>query len=209
MPTRSALRVGRDITAEQRSDDVLRAALSCLAHQGYDNLRLRDIAREAEVSVGVLQHYFDSREQLLEQAFALAARDMWALWDDIMSRHDDPWARIAALLDGIFVRPQSVRHSARFLEHAAVASRNEQVRMAFLSTYDRWNILFHEAVAEGIENGTFAPALSVDDVVASILTSIDGCELAIAAHVPGMTSERSGELTRTLARHLLQYEGDD
>ena len=65
--------------AEEQRERILRAASRVLAEHGFDGVRLRGIAKAAGVSIGMLQHYFETREHLLKQA---------AVWgsDDILRR---------------------------------------------------------------------------------------------------------------------------
>ncbi|MBZ9761687.1 TetR family transcriptional regulator [Mesorhizobium sp. CA8] len=53
---------------EQRVS-ILDATLLLVATVGCDTLRLRDVAASAGVSIGSVQHYFDTRENLLVEAF--------------------------------------------------------------------------------------------------------------------------------------------
>ena len=55
-----------------RRDEVLAAAATVMARMGFERMRLRDVATEAGVSIGLLQHYFETREQLGREAFASA-----------------------------------------------------------------------------------------------------------------------------------------
>ncbi len=53
---------------------LLDAAVRVFAHKGYDACRVSDIAREAGVAHGLLYHYFDSKEEVLETVF----RENWS-----------------------------------------------------------------------------------------------------------------------------------
>jgi TetR/AcrR family fatty acid metabolism transcriptional regulator len=53
---------------------LLQAAIRVFALKGYHACRVGDIAKEAGVSYGLLYHYFDSKEAVLETIF----RDTWA-----------------------------------------------------------------------------------------------------------------------------------
>ena len=53
-----------------RRDDLLTAAATVMGRMGFERMRLRDVASEAGVSIGLLQHYFETREQLGREAFA-------------------------------------------------------------------------------------------------------------------------------------------
>lgn len=58
--------------ADARREQVKRAALACLVEQGFANLSVKDIARRAGVSTGVLYHYFNNKDDILLQALAMA-----------------------------------------------------------------------------------------------------------------------------------------
>lgn len=52
--------------AEERREQILNAALEVFAEKGYAGASMRDIARAVGVTEGLLYHYFESKEQLLE-----------------------------------------------------------------------------------------------------------------------------------------------
>lgn len=49
---------------EQRYHDILNVALDLFIRKGYAATKIKDIAEEAGMSVGLLFHYFSSKEQL-------------------------------------------------------------------------------------------------------------------------------------------------
>jgi AcrR family transcriptional regulator len=50
---------------EERREQILDAALRIFAQKGFAGASIRDIAREIGVTEGLLYHYFDSKDQLL------------------------------------------------------------------------------------------------------------------------------------------------
>ncbi len=56
----------REEQKEQRRNQILFAALDLFVKKGYSATKVADIAKEANMSVGLLFHYFDSKEKLLE-----------------------------------------------------------------------------------------------------------------------------------------------
>ena len=58
-----------------RRDEILAAAATVMARMGFERMRLRDVATEAGVSIGLLQHYFETREQLGRETFAAICGD--------------------------------------------------------------------------------------------------------------------------------------
>ncbi|MSO42547.1 MAG: TetR/AcrR family transcriptional regulator, partial [Solirubrobacterales bacterium] len=54
---------------------ILEAAIRVFAQQGFHNCRVSDIAAEAGVAYGLVYHYFDSKEQMLNELFT----ERWSL----------------------------------------------------------------------------------------------------------------------------------
>jgi TetR/AcrR family transcriptional regulator, fatty acid metabolism regulator protein len=63
----------RSITATDKRTLILDAAVRVFARKGYHAARVGDIAAEAGVAHGLLYHYFDSKEEVLESIF----RETW------------------------------------------------------------------------------------------------------------------------------------
>jgi len=54
---------------------ILDAAVRVFARQGFHNCRVSDIADEANVAYGLVYHYFDSKDQMLNELFS----ERWSL----------------------------------------------------------------------------------------------------------------------------------
>jgi AcrR family transcriptional regulator len=54
---------------------ILDAAIRVFARQGFHNARVSDIAAEAGVAYGLVYHYFDSKDQMLNELFS----ERWSL----------------------------------------------------------------------------------------------------------------------------------
>jgi len=61
--------VERPVAVEDKRRQLLDAAVRVFARKGYHASRVGDIAEEAGVAHGLLYHYFDSKEQVLEAVF--------------------------------------------------------------------------------------------------------------------------------------------
>jgi AcrR family transcriptional regulator len=61
--------------ADARREQVKRAALESLMERGFADMSVKDIARRAGVSTGILYHYFVNKDDILIQALAMAFRD--------------------------------------------------------------------------------------------------------------------------------------
>jgi AcrR family transcriptional regulator len=201
-----AQRVGRDLSVADRRLQVLRAAAACLADSGYEAVRLRDIAAAAGVTTGTLQHYWPSREALLEEAFEQVSIDLLERWAAATAEVTHPWRRIVVLVEQLATAPDVRRHCSIWTEFAAAAGRHSFLRAGFRSIYDAWRDLLTRAVTDGVEQHLFQPRIPPADVVAVLLTHMDGCELALAADIDAMSADRLLTLTLDLAADLLRFD---
>lgn len=55
---------------EEARDRLLGAALRLFATHGYEQTSIKQIAQEAQMAQGLLYHYFDNKEHLLQSVFA-------------------------------------------------------------------------------------------------------------------------------------------
>jgi TetR/AcrR family fatty acid metabolism transcriptional regulator len=65
----------RAASQEERRRQILDAAVRTFAQKGYHACRVSDIAEEAGVAYGLVYHYFESKEAVLEAIF----RDTWGM----------------------------------------------------------------------------------------------------------------------------------
>jgi len=65
----------RATATEEKRRLILDAAVRVFARKGYHTSRVGDIAEEAGVAHGLLYHYFDSKDEVLEAAF----RENWSV----------------------------------------------------------------------------------------------------------------------------------
>jgi AcrR family transcriptional regulator len=187
---------------EQR-ERILRAASHVLAEHGYDGVRLRDIARAAGVSIGLLQHYFESRDALLKQAAVWGSDELLRRWGALAGGEGDAWKRFTGLIEERTGGPELRRECVTWTEFCASASRHPDLRPAVRSVYEGWRQLVTAVVEDGTHSGLFHPVLPPADVVDLLLITLDGCEMAIAAHVGVLDPERFAHLMISLARLTL------
>lgn len=63
----------RDEQKEQRRQLIISKALELFAKKGYSDTKIGDIAAAADMSVGLMFHYFQSKEQLYEELVRMGA----------------------------------------------------------------------------------------------------------------------------------------
>ena len=145
----------RSISANRRRL-ILEAAVRVFARKGFHAARVGDVAEEAGVAHGLLYHYFDSKDDVLETIF----RETWrGLLDALraVEEADGPaaeqLAHVAAILLGSWRRdPDLVRVLVREVTRSAeVERRAAEIREAFAA--------IERIVCRGQERGEFRDGL--------------------------------------------------
>lgn len=69
---------------EERKKELLETAMKLFAENGYDNVSVRSVAREAHVAPGLAYHYFDSKQTMFEQAIEHYSNQCAKLFNTIL-----------------------------------------------------------------------------------------------------------------------------
>jgi AcrR family transcriptional regulator len=92
---------------------ILDAAISVFARQGFHNARVSDVAAEAGVAYGLVYHYFDSKDQMLNELFT----ERWSLLleagREADAALDSPREKLAAVSSFII---ESYRHNPELMK---------------------------------------------------------------------------------------------
>jgi AcrR family transcriptional regulator len=193
--------------AAGRRTAIIEAAARVIARRGYEGARLADVADEAGVSIGLVQHYFRSRERLMAETFRDYNAALVASALELADAEPDPSRRLVKLVR--FTCSDSPRLSleeewALWLEFWLTATRVPALRDQSAEIEDGWQRVFADAIAEGVRAGVFRPSQPVDDVVADVLAMMDGLMIRSLLGHPGVTPERVEALLLAYLSEALQ-----
>lgn len=176
-------RVGRPpldtTTLQERRELIMNATRALVAEEGADKVKLRSVAARAGVSVGTLQHYFVTRDELLRETFRFHAREVV---DSIQrtAQHADPWSRIEAMILNTVRSPDYHLRCVLWVEFAAAAARDRELRELMVRAYATWRAPLLDAIHTGTAAGSLKPRMTPESVATNLLALIDGYELALA-----------------------------
>jgi AcrR family transcriptional regulator len=187
--------VARPSLAAERRPQLLEAAARAIARCGFDAVRLVDVADEAGVSVGTIQHYFGSRERLLVESFIETNRSAVARAEAMVAATEGaPWARIEALVDHFL-------HLARWslwFEIWSAANRNPALREALGAAYEAWRAPLAAAMQSGVADGSFRPDVDTHELAAAVVAFVDGLGVQDQLGVEWLTRDRAVAIVRSL-----------
>ena len=82
-------------TADQRREQMLRAALEVIQERGFPETRIADVAERAGTSPALVIYYFKTRDQLLTEAIRYS-EDTWYA-ENLRRMEDIPTAAVFAV----------------------------------------------------------------------------------------------------------------
>ncbi|MBA3449511.1 MAG: TetR family transcriptional regulator, partial [Pseudaminobacter sp.] len=90
---------------DRRRQVLIDATLDCIAERGVQGATVRAIALKADVTAGLIRHYFPGKEELLQAAYTtVVGRMTEQAKAAILSEQPDPLQRLAAFV-GANLRP--------------------------------------------------------------------------------------------------------
>jgi AcrR family transcriptional regulator len=195
---------GRTTNEERRvaqRERILSAAERLLVTHGVERSRLRDVSEAAGVSIGTVQHYFDTRDRLIAELFDWSAERRLGTWLEAAPTSGDPWRRLLALLYASLPEPLLWR-SRIWIEFCAMA-RDDELRSKLDRFYDAWRPPFTAVIEDGIAAGVFHPIWPVADIVDLFIIFGDGASVGISLSAPGVTPEQLHRLLMQTAQVTL------
>ena len=186
---------------------ILFHASETIGERGVDGLNLSDIARKAGCSIGMLQHHFQTRAELLQESARYRSETSVAEWQSISASASDPMVRLRRLIAFTTSGERSFADAWGFwIELYGAARRDKELQAIAAQALDAWRSLFIEAITEAQQAGKIAPDIDANDVVTTFLAAVDGFALQALAGIFGITPDiMLARLTR-LAALLLNVE---
>ena len=90
---------------EQRRAALIAATIESLKRYGHEGLSIRTISAQAGVSVGLINHHFPNKDELVAAAFSHFNRELVDTLKTAAARADTPAARLRAFLEASFSPP--------------------------------------------------------------------------------------------------------
>jgi AcrR family transcriptional regulator len=194
-------------TADQRREQMLRAALEVIAERGYAETRIADVAERAGTSPALVIYYFKTKDQLLTEAIRYS-EDRW---------YEAGTRRMAAIPTAAGRMEEIVAMSclpeadaepgsswSLWLDLWAQAARHPEVAGVRQKFDERWRDTICSLVVEGQESGEFGP-VNPDDFAVVLSALLDGLAVQIALADPVVGPARAFELSMRFAAGQLGF----
>jgi AcrR family transcriptional regulator len=167
--------------AEVRLDELLRTAVDVIVDRGLANTRTGDVARAAGVSQALVFYHFQTKDSLLEQAFAYAAEQDLAGLAQVLDGEEPPAAKVRRIVE-LYAPAGRSKAWALWIDGWSEALRNPDLEKLSRRLDLRWKEALAEVIEVGVADGSFACA---DPVRAAwrLTALIDGLAVQLTVHV--------------------------
>ena len=95
---------------ELRRDQILHAALKVFARKGLKAAKIADIAAQANISQGLIHHYFTGKEDVFTAVVERAMTGALAAFDDMANPGPEAWECLTQITDrmlqGLVIHPE-------------------------------------------------------------------------------------------------------
>ncbi|HUL27876.1 MAG TPA: TetR/AcrR family transcriptional regulator [Streptosporangiaceae bacterium] len=186
-------------TADQRREQMLRAALEVIVERGYPETRIADVAERAGTSPALVIYYFKTKDQLLTEAIRFSEDTWYETGTTRMAAIDTAAGRLEELV-AMSCLPEADDDPGApntswllWLDLWAQAARHPEVASVRQKFDERWRHTISSLVVGGQAAGEFGP-VDPDGFAATLSALLDGFAVQIALEDPTVDAGLAFEL---------------
>jgi AcrR family transcriptional regulator len=184
-------------TADQRREQLLRAALEVIQERGFPETRIADVAERAGTSPALVIYYFKTKDQLLTEAIRYSEDNWYAAGTRRVAAIPTAAGRIEELVAMSCLPEADAEPSTSWvlwLDLWAQSARHPEVASVRQKSDERWRETICSLVVAGQATGEFGQVDPVD-FADSLAAMMDGLAVQIALDDLSVDAGRAFELS--------------
>lgn len=135
---------------------ILDAAIVNFHQRGFHATSMRDIARDAEITVASIYHHFASKQEILQDIMVRTLSDVISeTRTALLGCSPDPAEQLSALMKA-WVLFHTLRQPEALVGASEIRSLDRQGRRMVVTLRDEQERMFKDVVRRGTESGAFA-----------------------------------------------------
>lgn len=145
--TRGRVRGGKDV--------IVQAAVDNFQQFGYHGTSMRDIARDADITVASIYHHFPSKQAILQDIMSRVLSDVISLTRSALMRSGaSPAEQLVAVMKA-WILFHTARRAEAMIGASEIRSLDESGHRLVVALRDEQERMFRDVVERGVEEGEF------------------------------------------------------
>jgi TetR/AcrR family fatty acid metabolism transcriptional regulator len=182
-----------------RRGQLTRAAYKVVGQKGYYEFTVRDIAKEAGLSTGLVHYYFKNKEDLLLNLLKEINRNMTIILNRNISTAEDPQERLNIFMRQAFDLVKNEKdYFYIVIDFWTQVNKNERMKRANIKLFKSYRDEISKILKEGVDKGVFTK-MDVDYTAAVIISIIQGL---IIQYVIDNNAFNYEDYTKKIMKHI-------
>jgi len=166
----------REKAKAERRVQIVNAAIECFVTNGIRQTGIRDIAEQADVSLGNLYNHFAGKDELIAAIAVLDGEDL-ERFAMALGNHDDPAAAMREFVAGYSDYVCETDNAVLTIEIMAEALRTPVIAGHFDANRRKLAEALSDTIQRGIAKGTMREQINIGETVSLLLDAIEGLGL--------------------------------
>ncbi|HPA72093.1 MAG TPA: TetR/AcrR family transcriptional regulator [Spirochaetota bacterium] len=192
-------RKSNDISRMRRSQ-LTKAAYKVVGRKGYYNFTIRDIAREAGLSAGLVHYYFKDKQDLLLNLLKEMNSNLKFFLNKALSELTSPADKLLAFCDQAFDLVEKEKdYFYVLIDFWTQINHNARIRQANMKLFQSYRDECAAILNEGVKNGAFIE-MDIQYTATVIISLIQG---TIIQYVIDNGAFNYGEYTKKIKDQII------
>lgn len=181
------MRAGVYSKGKNTASEILSSAIKVFIAEGYAGFSLRKVAAAADVKLSNLQHYFPSKDALLEAMMMVEIEAYLASFEEIRS-HGSAEQQLAELVEMVVEDLKTKKTTIFFPELWSLSNHHQAMTKHMDAMYRRYRLVVKEIIR------AINPALNdrqVKHLALFITASLEGHTVFVGYHKPWMRETKA------------------
>jgi len=167
-------------TVEERRNEILETTCQVVVERGFAATRVADVANKLGVSTGLIHYHFDTKDELLAEALAYAARADLARLEAEVAEGASPLDKLNRVF--LLYSPAEAEPGwMLWIDSWGEALRNPALKRISQRLDDAWQTVLEDVIVEGVKDGTFTCA-DPHATAWRLAAMLDGLGLQVTVH---------------------------
>jgi TetR/AcrR family transcriptional regulator, fatty acid metabolism regulator protein len=191
---------------KDRRQQIVKAMLKCIADLGYNNVTMQTISSYSGLSKGAIHHYFKSKGEILQAAFAELDSKLYESVDVKLKTAKNTRDYLATRIEGPFELIKSDASLFTCLtEFLSIADGKEDYAKKMKTFFSKYRRLIRYGFEVGIKEGTYRP-IALNEASSMLLALLLGIEIQLRVDHTVLDIEKTVKMIQEMFFGYLEKE---